>query len=59
MKWILIKKLSQMSGMTEDAIRALKKKGIWHEGSHWKKAPNGRIFFNPKAIEQWVEGKAV
>ena len=54
-KWITIKKLSELSGYTQDAIRAKMKKGVWLAGLHWKKAPDGRILFNKQEIEKWVE----
>ncbi len=58
MKWVLIKVLSRESGLTEDAIRAKKKNGVWLEAEHWRKAPDGRIWFNREAIERWVESRA-
>ncbi|WP_394165656.1 hypothetical protein [Neptunomonas phycophila] len=57
MKWKTLDKFSEESGMTKEAIRALKKKGIWREKLHWVKAANGRIFINVGAVEQWIEGK--
>lgn len=58
MKWVVIKVLAHQSGLTEDAIRAKKKKGVWVEGVHWRKAPDNRIWFNTEAIEKWVESRA-
>ena len=58
MRWVVIKVLARESGLTEDAIRAKKKNGVWLEGVHWRKAPDGRIWFNREAIERWVEGRA-
>lgn len=55
MRWITINKLSELSGYTKDAIRAKIKKGVWLSNEHWKKAPDGRILMNPKAIETWIE----
>jgi len=57
MKWITINKLSELTGYTENAIRAKIKKGIWLMDQHWCKAPDGRVLFCPKAIEAWVEGR--
>ena len=57
MKWVVIKKLSELTGYTENAIRAKIKKGIWLCDKHWRKAPDGRILFNLREIESWVEGK--
>lgn len=59
MKWVTIKRLCELSGYSQDAIRAKIKRGIWKSGKHWCKAPDGRILFSVKAIELWVEGKAV
>ncbi|ATX79964.1 Putative excisionase (DUF1233) [Mariprofundus aestuarium] len=56
MKWITIKKLSDLTGYSEDAIRAKIRKGVWLMGLHWIKAPDGRVLFNPQAINSWVEG---
>jgi len=56
MKYVVIKKLSELSGLTENAIYAYRKKGIWVEGKHWIKR-QGRLYFNTQAIEKWVEGK--
>ena len=46
-----------MYGISEEAIRALKKKGFWREDVHWVKAPNGRIFINVKGVNEWIESK--
>jgi len=58
MKWVTIKKLANLTGYTEDAIRAKTKKGVWLCEQHWRKAPDNRILFNTKEIELWIEGKA-
>ena len=58
MKWVLIKRLSELIGYTDDAIRSKIKKGVWQCGVHWTKAPDGRILFNVEAIHRWIEGKA-
>jgi hypothetical protein len=58
MKWVLINKVSELIGYTDDAIRAKIKKGVWLSGIHWRKAPDGRLMFNLEAIQKWIEGKA-
>ena len=58
MNWVLISKLVQLTGYTDDAIRAKIKRGIWLCGVHWVKAPDGRINFNLEAITKWIERKA-
>lgn len=57
MNWVLINKLVDATGYTNNAIRAKIKKGVWQEGRHFRKAPDGRLFFNLKEIQRWVEGK--
>ncbi|HOY69704.1 MAG TPA: excisionase family protein [Methylotenera sp.] len=58
MKWVLINKVIELIGYTDDAIRAKIKKGVWLSGIHWRKAPDGRLMFNLEAIQKWIEGKA-
>lgn len=57
MNWVRIKKFVDLSGYTEQAIRAKIKKGVWQMGKHWRKAPDNCILLNVKEIESWVEGK--
>lgn len=57
MHWKTLEKVSEESGLSKEALRALKKKGQLREKVHWVKAPNGRIFLNTKAIESWLLGK--
>ena len=58
MKWVLINKVIELIGYTDDAIRSKVKKGVWQFGTHWTKAPDGRIMFNIEAIQKWIENKA-
>jgi hypothetical protein len=55
MKWVLIKKLADIFGYTENAARSKIKSGVWQKGVHWTKAPDNRILFNVIAIQQWIE----
>lgn len=55
--WVLINKLSDATGYTDDAVRAKRKRGVWIEGVHWRKAPDGRLFFNLPEIQKWIEKK--
>jgi hypothetical protein len=59
MKWVLIEKVTELMGYSDDAIRAKIKRGVWLSGTHWVKAPDGRILFNLEAINRWVERKCV
>lgn len=58
MKWVLINKVIELIGYTDDAIRAKIKKGVWLQNIHWRKAPDGRVVFDMEAIYKWIEGKA-
>lgn len=58
MDWVLIPKLVELTGYTDDAIRAKIKRGVWIMGTHFVKAPDGRILLNLEAIRRWIEGKA-
>lgn len=53
---VTIKKFSELTGLTEEAIRQYIKKGQWLKKIHWDKAPNGRIFIKTKAAYAWIEG---
>lgn len=56
-QFVTIEKCAELLGLTEEAIRQYKKKGQWREKIHWRKAPNGRIFIDIKAVNEWIEGK--
>jgi len=56
MKYVLINKLCADTGYSPNAVRAKIKRGIWRDGVHFIKR-QGRVHFNLKAIEAWVEGK--
>lgn len=53
--WVTIDKLSELTGFSKDAIRALKKKGQWREKLHYRRTPNGRLVFSLKGYQLWVE----
>lgn len=57
MKWVLINKVEELIGYTDDAIRSKIKNGVWLKGIHWTKAPDNRILFNIEAIQSWIESK--
>ncbi len=58
MKWVRDNIIAKESGLTVEAIRCKKKKGIWVEGEHWVKGPDGRTWYNKEAIEEWVVSQA-
>lgn len=55
--WVLIAKVIEYTGYTDDAIRAKKQRGEWKEGIHWRKGPDNRLLFNLVAIQKWMGGQ--
>jgi hypothetical protein len=55
--WVLIHKLVELTGYSDDDVRAKIKRGQWRSGVHWRKAPDNRILFNLEAIKLWIEKK--
>lgn len=58
-KWIRGNVLATAAGYTPDAQKHKRASGEWLEGIHWKKAPDGHIVYNWRAIDDWAEGKPV
>jgi len=57
MNYVTIRKFAELTGYSEDAVRAKLKNGIWVETQHWRKAPDGRILIRLDAFHHWVEGR--
>ena len=55
--WVLICRVIELIGYSDDAVRAKMRKGVWLEGVHWRRAPDGRIVFDLEAIQRWIEGR--
>ena len=56
--WFTIRRFSEESGYTENAIRTKIKDGVWLESQDWIKAPDGRVLISVDGYHQWVEGPA-
>lgn len=54
--WVLISKVVENTGYSDDAIRAKKARGEWIEEVHWRKGPDNRLVFNLLAIQNWMGG---
>lgn len=54
MKFVTIKKFSELSGYTEKAIRNKIERGVWLKKIHWIKSPDNRIQINLDAIQDWM-----
>ena len=55
MELVTIKKFSENSGYSEEAIRQKLKKGIWRFREHAYKGPDGRIMINVNSIYAWIK----
>ena len=58
LKYVKMEKFSEQSGYTIKAIRRKMEEGVFIEGTHYRKAPDGRILINIVEYERWVESKA-
>lgn len=56
-RYVRINKFVELTGYTERAVRGKIYDGIWVEGKHFRKAPDGNICMNLEAYERWVEGE--
>lgn len=56
MTYIRIRKFSELSGYSENAVRCKIKKGVWIQDKHWIKAPDGFILLNTHEIIKWFQG---
>jgi hypothetical protein len=54
-KWIKVSRYCEITGDTPDAVYAKKRRRLWAEGVHFKKAPDGCLWINTEEVERWVE----
>lgn len=52
--YVTVKLASQLTGLTEKAIRRKIEDGKWLEGREWHRSPDGRIFISMKGYSTWV-----
>jgi hypothetical protein len=57
--WVLISLAAEIFGYTEEAIRNKIKKGVWIKGTHWRKAPDNRVFIHIGEVHRWIESAPV
>lgn len=55
--WVLIPVFCQVTGYSEKAVRRKLEEGVWIQGKHFRKAPDGRITMNIQEYYRWVEQK--
>lgn len=53
--WMVLDKFCQLTGVSKDAVKSKRFKGVWPDGFVTKKAPDGNLYVNIMQYEQWVE----
>jgi hypothetical protein len=46
-----------VTGYTPDAVDKKIKRGVWREGIHFRRAPDGHILIDLRAYHAWVENQ--
>lgn len=57
-RWIRGNLMPNVFGISSEAARKYRERGVWLEGRQWRYDPIGRIVYNINEIEQWMEGAA-
>ncbi|MCU8036994.1 excisionase family protein [Shewanella sp. SM69] len=57
-KWVRGNLLPNVFGITSEAARKYRERGVWLEGRQWRYDPIGRVVYNVPEIEHWMEGAA-
>ena len=47
----------QATGYSADAVHAKIKRGVWREGVHFRRAPDGHILMDLRAYHAWAESQ--
>lgn len=59
LRWMLVPLFCTLTGYTEKAVRRKIEDGIWLQGKHWRKAPDGHVTIDIQAYYRWVERQDV
>lgn len=54
-RYVTIALAASAYGWSEKAIRRRMERGVWIENVHWRKAPDGGIVIDIKAVDKWLE----
>jgi hypothetical protein len=55
MKWIKLRKYIELTGETTETVRNKRRYGYWLDNVHYKKAPDGGLWINIQAVEEWLD----
>ena len=58
LRYVRISHFSALSGYTPKAVYEKIRVGVWIEGRHYRRAPDGHILIDLEAFERWVEGQS-
>jgi hypothetical protein len=53
--YVRVSRFAELTGYTEKAARRKIEEGIWVEGTHYRRAPDGSVLMSLKGYEKWVE----
>lgn len=56
LEWVLIPVFCALTGYTVKAVQRKIQSGVWLQGKHYRKAPDGHITMNMQSYYRWVEG---
>jgi hypothetical protein len=53
-RFVTIELATQVTGLSVAGIRGKIRRAQWVDGKHYRKGPDGRIYIDLQAYEQWV-----
>jgi hypothetical protein len=56
-RFVLINRFAELTGYSEKAVRCKIDEGVFIQGVHYKKAPDGRISIDLETYARWVQGE--
>lgn len=56
-RYVRTKRFAEITGYSEAAVRGKIAEGVWIEGRHYRRAPDGHILVDLREYERWVEGQ--
>lgn len=56
-RYVRIPKFVEETGYTARAVETKIHRGVWIEGRHYRRAPDGSILMDMEGYEKWVENQ--
>lgn len=54
-RYVRVNRFAALTGYSENAVRGKIAEGVWVEGRHYRRAPDGHILVDLREYERWVE----